>query len=47
MTAELIIICLMLMGFGAMVAVYAVVMVVYYKLILHSKMSIRQILNEI
>lgn len=45
--AELFIISLMMIGFGAFCAVYAAVMIAYYKLILKSKKSIMQIMSEI
>lgn len=44
---ELIILCIVLMVFGAMPVLCGTMAVIYYKLVLKSKKSIRQILSEI
>ena len=44
---ELFIIGLMMMGFGAFVALYAAVMVFYFKVIKRSPKSISQIMSEV
>lgn len=44
---EMIILGIMMMAFGAMPIVCGTMAVIYYKLVLKSKKSVRQILSEI